>query len=79
MVSEKQPVPVSVAFFFNLCRTVNNPGSLQYQFCQRQFWTSYKLLGNVMKWQGILSDSTLQELVIDGLLNRYFTYIIRNC
>ena len=49
---------------------MNNTASEQYKFSQRQYWTCFKLLKNIMMWHGFLSDEVLQELVIDGLLNR---------
>ncbi|ESO92141.1 hypothetical protein LOTGIDRAFT_190915 [Lottia gigantea] len=40
-------------------------------FFHRQLWTCIKLLGNILSWQGILSSHVLQQLSLDGLLNRY--------
>ena len=55
---------------------LSNSSSQTYQFAQRQFWTSYKLLGNMMKWKGIISDNILRELTIDGLLNRFVSIFV---
>ncbi|XP_006886859.1 PREDICTED: PAX3- and PAX7-binding protein 1 [Elephantulus edwardii] len=49
-----------------------------YLFFQRQFWSSVKLLGNFLQWYGIFSNKTLQELSIDGLLNRYILMAFQN-
>ena len=48
-----------------------NTASRHYVFSQRQFWTAYKLLENLLSWQGMLSTYHIEELVIDGLINRY--------
>ncbi|GAB6030568.1 GC-rich sequence DNA-binding factor [Chamberlinius hualienensis] len=40
-------------------------------FFQRQFWSCVKLFHNILSWQGSLSDTLLQELALDCLLNRY--------
>lgn len=37
-----------------------------------------QLLGNFLQWHGILSNKTLQELSIDGLLNRYILMAFQN-
>ncbi|KAF4800735.1 PAX3- and PAX7-binding protein 1 [Turdus rufiventris] len=37
-----------------------------------------QLLGNFLQWYGILSNKTLQELSIDGLLNRYILMAFQN-
>ncbi|TRY83180.1 hypothetical protein DNTS_020676 [Danionella cerebrum] len=42
-----------------------------YLFSQRQFWACVKLLGNMLKWDGILSQAVLIELAVDSTLNRY--------
>lgn len=38
----------------------------------------FQLLGNFLQWYGILSNKTLQELSIDGLLNRYILMAFQN-
>ncbi|NXA49096.1 PAXB1 protein, partial [Nothocercus julius] len=57
---------------------LENKNSGPYLFFQRQFWSSVKLLGNFLQWCGILSNKTLQELSIDGLLNRYILMAFQN-
>ncbi|XP_076876060.1 PAX3- and PAX7-binding protein 1 [Brachyhypopomus gauderio] len=42
-----------------------------YLFAQRQFWSCVKLLGNILQWDGILSQGALKELAVDSTLNRY--------
>jgi len=46
-------------------------------FLSRQFWSSVKLLDNLSKWQGLLSDRPLQALALDALLTRYVLLGIR--
>lgn len=57
---------------------LENRNSGPYLFFQRQFWSSVKLLGNFLQWSGIFSNKTLQELAIDGLLNRYILMAFQN-
>ncbi|KAM8975478.1 PAX3- and PAX7-binding protein 1 isoform 2-T2 [Pelodytes ibericus] len=57
---------------------IENKNSGPCVFFQRQFWSSVKLLGNFLKWHGVLSNKTLQELAIDGLLNRYILMAFQN-
>ncbi|XP_054433864.1 PAX3- and PAX7-binding protein 1 [Pteronotus mesoamericanus] len=57
---------------------LENKNSGPYLFFQRQFWSSVKLLGNFLQWNGIFSNKTLQELAIDGLLNRYILMAFQN-
>uniref|UniRef100_A0A3Q2YPI6 GC-rich sequence DNA-binding factor 2 n=1 Tax=Hippocampus comes TaxID=109280 RepID=A0A3Q2YPI6_HIPCM len=45
--------------------------SPQSQFRNQQFWMAIKLLGNMGKWDPLLPDSALQELMLDKLLCRY--------
>lgn len=40
-------------------------------FLERQFWSAFKLFGNVMQWKELLSLKVLQELGIDSVVNRY--------
>ncbi|XP_071801603.1 PAX3- and PAX7-binding protein 1-like isoform X2 [Asterias amurensis] len=47
-------------------------------FMQRQFWSSAKLLGNLLLWHGLISEVHLLELAIDGLLNRYMLLSLQN-
>ncbi|KAI4896143.1 hypothetical protein NFI96_020014 [Prochilodus magdalenae] len=50
---------------------MENKNSGPYLFSQRQFWSCVKLLGNILLWDGVLSQNTLMELAIDSTLNRY--------
>uniref|UniRef100_I3KKD9 GC-rich sequence DNA-binding factor 2 n=1 Tax=Oreochromis niloticus TaxID=8128 RepID=I3KKD9_ORENI len=45
--------------------------SPQRHFRDQQFWTAVKLLGNMGKWDLLLPESVLKELMLDKLLNRY--------
>ncbi|KAM4796952.1 PAX3- and PAX7-binding protein 1 [Rhinophrynus dorsalis] len=57
---------------------IENKNSAPCIFFQRQFWSSVKLLGNFLKWHGVLSNKCLQELAVDGLLNRYILMAFQN-
>ncbi|KAM6907482.1 PAX3- and PAX7-binding protein 1 [Xenentodon cancila] len=50
---------------------MENKNSGAYLFYQRQFWSCVKLLGNILQWEGILSNSCLRDLALDSTLNRY--------
>ncbi|KAM9729233.1 PAX3- and PAX7-binding protein 1 [Menidia menidia] len=50
---------------------MENKNSSAYLFYQRQFWSCVKLLGNILQWEGILSNSCLKDLALDSTLNRY--------
>ncbi|CAJ1048910.1 GC-rich sequence DNA-binding factor 2 [Xyrichtys novacula] len=45
--------------------------SPQRHFRDQQFWTAIKLLGNMGKFDLLLPESVLKELMLDKLLNRY--------
>ncbi|XP_037611610.1 GC-rich sequence DNA-binding factor 2 [Sebastes umbrosus] len=45
--------------------------SPQCRFRDQQFWMAIKLLGNMGKWDLLLPESELKELMLDKLLNRY--------
>uniref|UniRef100_A0A3Q2VYB9 GC-rich sequence DNA-binding factor 2 n=1 Tax=Haplochromis burtoni TaxID=8153 RepID=A0A3Q2VYB9_HAPBU len=45
--------------------------SPQRHFRDQQFWTAVKLLGNMGKWDLLLPESVLKELMLEKLLNRY--------
>ncbi|XP_057705742.1 GC-rich sequence DNA-binding factor 2 [Corythoichthys intestinalis] len=45
--------------------------SPQSRFRNQQFWMAIKLLGNMGKWDLLLPESTLKELMLDKLLCRY--------
>ncbi|XP_075449986.1 PAX3- and PAX7-binding protein 1 [Ascaphus truei] len=57
---------------------IENKNSGPCLFFQRQFWSSVKLLGNFLRWYGVLANKALQELAIDGLLNRYILMAFQN-
>ncbi|XP_062392561.1 PAX3- and PAX7-binding protein 1 [Sardina pilchardus] len=57
---------------------LENKNSGPYLFFQRQFWTSLKLLSNILQWHGILSNSMLKELAVDSTLNRYILSALQN-
>ncbi|XP_029459437.1 PAX3- and PAX7-binding protein 1 [Rhinatrema bivittatum] len=57
---------------------LENKNSAPCVFFQRQFWSSVKLLENFLQWYGILSNKSLQELAVDGLLNRYILLAFQN-
>ena len=48
-------------------------------FFQRQFASGLKLLRNITSWQGILNDTTLKDIALNSLLNRYLLSAIRVC
>ncbi|CAL8353029.1 unnamed protein product [Merluccius merluccius] len=52
--------------------------SPQCLFRDQQFWTAVKLLGNMGKWDTLLSESVLKELMLDKLLNRYVMMTLLN-
>ncbi|XP_022598427.1 GC-rich sequence DNA-binding factor 2-like isoform X1 [Seriola dumerili] len=45
--------------------------SPQSCFREQQLWTAIKLLGNMGKWDLLLPETVLMELMLDKLLNRY--------
>lgn len=57
---------------------LDNETSLKYLFYQRQFWMCLKLLDNITQWTGLIAPDTLQEIVLDGLLNRYLLMSLQN-
>eukprot|EP00095_Tigriopus_kingsejongensis_P004616 maker-scaffold559_size137194-snap-gene-0.25 protein:Tk04616 transcript:maker-scaffold559_size137194-snap-gene-0.25-mRNA-1 annotation:"pax3- and pax7-binding protein 1 isoform x1" len=40
-------------------------------FVNRQFWGCYKLLRNILSWQGILGDRLLSDLAIQSILTKF--------
>ncbi|XP_065565656.1 PAX3- and PAX7-binding protein 1-like isoform X2 [Artemia franciscana] len=48
------------------------------QFVYRQFWSGVKLMGNILTWEGILSDDLLRTLALDNLLTRYLLLSLRS-
>lgn len=50
---------------------LEDKSSPQRHFRDHQFWTAVKLLGNMGKWDLLLPESLLKELMLDKLLNRY--------
>ncbi|XP_015986120.2 GC-rich sequence DNA-binding factor 2 isoform X1 [Rousettus aegyptiacus] len=57
---------------------VENKTSPQSKFQERQFWSGLKLFRNILLWNGLLSDDTLQELGLRKLLNRYLIIALLN-
>ncbi|XP_071390944.1 intron Large complex component GCFC2-like [Centroberyx affinis] len=52
--------------------------SPQCRFRDQQFWMAVKLLGNMGKWDLLLPESVLKELMLDKLLNRYLMITLLN-
>ncbi|XP_029980284.1 intron Large complex component GCFC2 isoform X2 [Sphaeramia orbicularis] len=50
---------------------LEDKSSPQCRFRDQQFWTAIKLLGNMGKWDVLLPESVLKELMLEKLLNRY--------
>lgn len=48
-------------------------------FFQRQFASGLKLLRNITSWQGILNDTSLKDLALNALLNRYLLSAVKVC
>lgn len=48
-------------------------------FFMRQCTVAIKLLGNLTRWQGVLSDTVLSEVALNSLLNRSLLCAIRTC
>lgn len=63
--------------FVAVSRALANSFTPASVFVSRQFWSSVKLLDNMSKWQGLLSDRPLQALALDALLTRYTILGIR--
>ncbi|KAM5316336.1 intron Large complex component GCFC2 isoform 2-T2 [Glossophaga mutica] len=57
---------------------VENKTSPHSKFQERQFWSGLKLFRNVLLWNGLLPDDTLQELGLGKLLNRYLVIALHN-
>ncbi|ELK18420.1 GC-rich sequence DNA-binding factor [Pteropus alecto] len=57
---------------------VENKTSPQSKFQERQFWSGLKLFHNILLWNGLLPDDTLQELGLRKLLNRYLIIALLN-
>ncbi|ELU08053.1 hypothetical protein CAPTEDRAFT_227729 [Capitella teleta] len=57
---------------------LESKSSPQYLFFNRQFWSAVKLFRVIVLWEDILSTSALQELALDGLLNRYLVLGLYN-
>lgn len=52
--------------------------SPQCHFRDQQFWTAIKLLSIMGKWDLVLPESTLKELMLDRLLSRYLMITLLN-
>lgn len=48
------------------------------KFQERQFWGALKLFRNILLWNGLLPDDTLQDLGLGKLLNRYLIISLTN-
>ncbi|XP_050998821.1 intron Large complex component GCFC2-like [Acomys russatus] len=48
------------------------------KFQERQFWGVLKLFRNILLWNGLLPDDTLQDLGLGKLLNRYLIITLTN-
>ncbi|XP_076012324.1 intron Large complex component GCFC2 [Genypterus blacodes] len=59
-------------------RFLEDKSSPQFRFRDQQFWTAIKLLGNMGKWDLLLPESVLKELMLDKLLNRYLMITLLN-
>ncbi|XP_012612793.2 intron Large complex component GCFC2 [Microcebus murinus] len=57
---------------------IENKTSPHSKFQERQFWSGLKLFSNILLWNGLLSDDTLQELGLGKLLNRYLIIALHN-
>ncbi|XP_002811900.3 intron Large complex component GCFC2 isoform X1 [Pongo abelii] len=57
---------------------VENKTSPLSKFQERQFWSGLKLFRNIILWNGLLTDDTLQELGLGKLLNRYLIIALLN-
>lgn len=57
--------------FVSLYRIIDSPNGAHANFVNRQFWTTFKLLRNVLCWQGIIGDGLLSDMALNSLLNRY--------
>ena len=55
-------------FSFSAYESRTSHGNL---FFQRQFWVAWKLLSQVLMWHKILSEDTLAEIGVKGILNLY--------
>nr|XP_045009343.1 intron Large complex component GCFC2 isoform X2 [Jaculus jaculus] len=57
---------------------VENRTSPHSKFQERQFWAALKLFRNILLWNGLLPDDTLQDLGLGKLLNRYLIIALLN-
>ncbi|KAM6273043.1 intron Large complex component GCFC2 isoform 2-T2 [Spheniscus humboldti] len=58
--------------------TVEDKSSLCSKFQERQFWSAFKLLSNVLLWDGIVQEDTVRDLGLSKLLNRYLLLNLLN-
>ncbi|XP_012587041.1 PREDICTED: GC-rich sequence DNA-binding factor 2 isoform X2 [Condylura cristata] len=58
--------------------TIEDKTSPHSKFQERQFWSGLKLFHNILLWNGLLPDDTLQDLGLERLLNRYLIIALRN-
>ncbi|XP_068832505.1 intron Large complex component GCFC2 isoform X3 [Capricornis sumatraensis] len=57
---------------------VENRTSPHAKFQERQFWSGLKLFSNILLWNELLPEDTLQELGLGKLLNRYLIIALVN-
>ncbi|KAM9053559.1 intron Large complex component GCFC2 isoform 3-T3 [Megaptera novaeangliae] len=57
---------------------VENRMSPHSKFQERQFWSGLKLFRNILLWNELLPEDTLQELGLGKLLNRYLITALLN-
>ncbi|XP_028352653.1 intron Large complex component GCFC2 isoform X2 [Physeter macrocephalus] len=57
---------------------VENRMSPHSKFQERQFWSGLKLFHNILLWNELLPEDTLQELGLGKLLNRYLIIALLN-
>ncbi|XP_007174750.1 intron Large complex component GCFC2 isoform X3 [Balaenoptera acutorostrata] len=57
---------------------VENRMSPHSKFQERQFWSGLKLFRNILLWNELLPEDTLQELGLGKLLNRYLIIALLN-
>nr|XP_021153616.1 GC-rich sequence DNA-binding factor 2 [Columba livia] len=48
------------------------------KFQERRFWSAFKLLSNVLLWDGIVQEDTVRDLGLSKLLNRYLLLNLLN-
>lgn len=59
-------------------RFLDDRSSPQCHFRDQQFWTAIKLLCIMGKWEFVIPESTLKDLMLDKLLSRYLMITLSN-